>query len=95
MYKIKMNDYPFLNTAIMRVLKRRREALKLSKRKLAELAQLERAYIIQLEQGTKRPTLNALYYLCDALQITRQTFIDEIETEIKHLQKEAKANFKN
>lgn len=80
-----MNDYPFLNAAIKNVLTRKREGLKLSKRKLAELAQLERVYIIQLEQGAKRPTLNAIFYLCNALQISPNEFIKEVELEIRRL----------
>ena len=80
-----MEDYPYLNEAVSRVLTRRREALSLSKRKLAELAQLERVYIIQLERGDKRPTLNAIFYLCDALQITRQEFMAEVEAELERL----------
>lgn len=83
-----MNDYPFLNIAIKNILTRKREGLNLSKRKLSELAQLERVYIIQLEQGTKRPTLNAIFYLCEALQISPNEFIKEIELEIKRLKEE-------
>lgn len=83
-----MNDYPFLTTAIKNILTRKREELKLSKRKLSELAQLERVYIIQLEQGTKRPTLNAIFYLCEALQISPNEFIKEVELEIKRLKEE-------
>ena len=56
-----MKEYPKLNEALANILRSRREELKLSKRKLAELAYLERTYVIQLEQGKKRPTLNALY----------------------------------
>lgn len=87
-----MKDYPNLLIAIKRVLTRKREELKLSKRKLAELAQLERVYIIQLEQGTKRPTLNAIFYLCEALQIKPHQFIIEVEIEINKLQKEIENN---
>lgn len=83
-----MNDYPFLTMAIKNVLTRKREELNLSKRKLAELAQLERVYIIQLEQGTKRPTLNAIFFLCNALQISPSEFIGEVETEMKRLKEE-------
>lgn len=83
-----MNDYPFLNIAIKNILTRKREGLNLSKRKLSELAQLERVYIIQLEQGTKRPTLNAIFYLCEALQISPNEFIKEVELEIKRLKEE-------
>ena len=83
-----MEEYPHLNEALRPVLTRRREALGLSKRRLAELAQLERVYIIQLEQGKKRPTLNAIFYLCDALGMTRMEFMSEIEAEMEQLRRE-------
>ncbi len=80
-----MKEYPYLSEALGYVLKRRREALSLSKRRLAEFAQLERVYIIQLERGDKKPTLNAVFYLCDALEMTRSEFIEEIEAEMERL----------
>jgi transcriptional regulator with XRE-family HTH domain len=83
-----MEEYPHLNEALGRVLTRRREALGLSKRRLSELAQLERVYIIQLERGDKRPTLNAIFYLCDALDMTRMELMAEIEAEMEQLRQE-------
>lgn len=82
-----MEEYPYLNEALANVLQRRREALDLSKRRLAELAHLERVYIIQLERGDKRPTLNALFYLCDALAITPQELLREVEAEMENLRR--------
>jgi transcriptional regulator with XRE-family HTH domain len=84
-----MEKYPKLNEAIANVLRIRREALGLSKRKLAELAWLERVYIIQLEQGTKRPTLNALFYISEALGLQPSELVRLIEDEIARLAKSA------
>jgi transcriptional regulator with XRE-family HTH domain len=83
-----MEAYPDLNEALGRVLRRRREALGLSKRYLAKLARLERVYIIQLERGDKCPTLNAVFYLCDALEITRSEFMTKVESEMQLLRSE-------
>lgn len=83
-----MKEYPKLNEALANILRSRREELKLSKRKLAELAYLERAYVIQLEQGKKRPTLNALFYLSEALGIRAGKLICLIEDELERMAKE-------
>ncbi len=83
-----MKEYPKLNEALANILRSRREELKLSKRKLAELAYLERAYVIQLEQGKKRPTLNALFYLSEALGIRTDELICLIEDELERIAKE-------
>lgn len=74
-----MKDYPKLNQAIAYVLKAKREQLNLSKRKLAELAQLERVYLIQLEKGEKRPTVNALFYLSEALGMKASEMLRLVE----------------
>ncbi len=84
-----MNDYPYLNAAIGNVLKERREKLGLSKRKLAELAQLERVYLIQLERGDKRPTLNAVFCLCKGLGMLPHEFVESVEKELEFLDKNA------
>ena len=86
-----MEKYPQLHEAIANVLRMRREALGLSKRKLAELAWLERVYIIQLEQGTKQPTLNALFYLSEALALQPSDFVKLVEDEIARITKSPRA----
>ena len=43
---------------------------------------MERAYITTLEHGTKRSTLNAVFYICEALGLSRQEFLAEIEAEM-------------
>jgi len=84
-----MEKYPRLSEAIANVLRKRREALGLSKRKLAETAWLERVYIIQLEQGAKQPTLNALFYLSEALGLRPSVFVQLVEEEIAAQAKQA------
>jgi transcriptional regulator with XRE-family HTH domain len=84
-----MEKYPQLNKAIANVLQVQREAFGLSKRKLGELAWLERTYIIQLEQGTKQPTLNAIFYISEAFGMQPSEFVRLIEEEIARLAKAA------
>lgn len=80
-----MKDYPKLNQAIANVLKARREELNLSKRKLSELACLERVYLIQLEKGEKRPTVNAIFYISEALGMKPSEMMKRIEEERERL----------
>lgn len=80
-----MEDYPLLNQALANVLKARREELNLSKRKLAEMARLERVYLIQLEKAEKRPTVNALFLLSEALGIKPSKMLLAVEKEMEKL----------
>jgi len=84
-----MEEYPNLNVALARVLLRKREELGISKLRMSKLTRMERAYITALERGTKRPTLNAVFFLCDALGISRQEFLAELEAEMERLGSES------
>jgi transcriptional regulator with XRE-family HTH domain len=80
-----MEEYPNLSEALARVLRRKREGLEMSKLRMSELIHMERAYITALERGAKRPTLNAIFYICDALGLRRQEFLAEVEAEMEIL----------
>lgn len=80
-----MDDYPNLTEAVGRVLARHREQAGLSKRRLAQLSSVDRVYLLQLEQGRYRPTLNALFFLADALGLTVGDLVEEIERERRSL----------
>ena len=69
-----MEKYPYLNEAVANILKEKREALGMSKRKLSELAMIERAYITGLENGKWNVTLNVLFFLSEALEIRPDVF---------------------
>ena len=64
-----MEKYPYLNEAIASVLRKKREELGMSKRKLSELAMIERAYITGLEAGKWNATMNVIFYLSESLGI--------------------------
>lgn len=82
-----MEKYPFLNEAVAAILKKRREALNMSKRKLSELAMIERAYITGLENGKWNLTLNVLFFLSDALALEPEEFVRLVMREIENLKK--------
>ena len=82
---MEMEDYPLLKRAFANVLKAKREELNLSKLRLAQMAKLERVYLIQLEKGYKRPTVNALFYLSEAFGLKPSKMLALVEEEIERL----------
>lgn len=78
-----MEKYPYLNEAVAEVLKTRRAALGMSKRKLPELAMIERAYITGLENGKWNVTLNVLFYLSEALELDPVEFVRLVKEETR------------
>lgn len=78
-----MQDYPGLKVAIAVTLRKLREAKNLSKRQMAQKALLERVYLIQLERGQKRPSVNALFYISQALHIRPSEMMKMIEDELE------------
>ena len=59
----------------------------MSKRKLSELAMIERAYITGLENGKWNVTLNVLFFLSEALEIRPEVFIKLVMDEVENLKK--------
>lgn len=81
-----MEDYPKLIEAVSLVLKRLREDAGLSKRKLAEISSIDRVYLLQLEQGKYRPTLNSIFFLAEALGMPAAHLVNLIEQEQRALE---------
>lgn len=81
-----MKNYPNLNKAIAKVLYQRRLELELSKKKLSERASITRIHISDLEGGSKNPTMNAVFFLCDALELDPKEFITRVQKEIKKIE---------
>ena len=81
-FRLKMDDYPELNQTLAKILTLLRTTRQLSKKKLAELSGMERVYLIQLEKGEKRPTVNALFLLAKAFGIKASEFVKMIEDEL-------------
>lgn len=80
-----MEDYPYLIEAISHVLTRLRENAGLSKRRLAEIAGIDRVYLLQIEQGKYRPTLNSVFFIADALGLPPGLLVDLIRQEQQKL----------
>ena len=64
------------------VLRRHRLEVNLSQEELAELSNLHRTYISQLERGLKSPSLKALLALAQALNTQAHILLREVEKEL-------------
>lgn len=84
-----MDDYPFLSEAISNVITRLRENAGLSKRKLSMLSSIDRVYILQVEQGKYRPTVNFMFLLAQSLGISPAAMFAMVESEVSRLRAEA------
>lgn len=81
-----MDDFPYLTPAISAVLKQLRENAGLSKRKLAILSGIDRVYILQVEQGKYRPTVNFMFLIARALGISPAVLFALVDKEQKKLE---------
>ena len=68
-----------IQQAFGQTLKKYRLQQKLSQEKLAELADLDRTYISQIERGLKSPSIPTLISLAQALNIKAHLLISEVE----------------
>ena len=84
-----MEKYPFLSEATINVLKRLRNEYGFSQEKLAMKSALDRLYVLQIEQGKFRPTLNSIFFLANGLGMEPYEFVKLIEMERKKLAEES------
>lgn len=55
----------------------------MSQEDLADLAQIHRTYVSQIERGLKHPTISVLLQIANALEIKLSELIIELENELK------------
>lgn len=84
-----MEKYPFLSEATVNVLRRLRSEYGYSQEKLAMKSCLDRLYVLQIEQGKFRPTLNSIFFLARGLGMEPYELVKLIETERKKLAAQA------
>ena len=84
-----MREYPYLSDAISRTLEILRQERGMSKSALADFAAMQRKYLFEIEQGVKKPTVNAIFSLCEALQVEPDEFFRQVVARMKALQKES------
>jgi transcriptional regulator with XRE-family HTH domain len=70
-----------LNQSIAQALVKYRHLSKISQESLADLADIHRTYVSQIERGLKMPTLAILFKIAYALKIKPSDLIQEIESQ--------------
>lgn len=70
-----------LNQSIAQALIKYRHLSQISQENLADLADIHRTYVSQIERGLKMPTLAILFKIAHALQIKPSDLIQEIESQ--------------
>lgn len=78
-----MKVYPYLSGAIAKVIEALRAERGMTKSSLADFACLERRYLRDIEQELKRPTVNAVYSICEVLRVPPEEFFRRVSEEIE------------
>ena len=79
-----MKIYPYLSSAIARVIEVLRAERGMTKSSLADFACLERRYLRDIERELKKPTVNAIYSICEALRVQPEDFFRRVSEEIEN-----------
>lgn len=85
MYFESMKLYPNLAEAIANTVESLRKTKKMSKSSLADYADIERCYLRGIEKGARKPTVNTIFCLCEALQINPVDFFRIVMSELEKL----------
>lgn len=80
-----MHDFPFLAQAMSEVIERLRTERKMTKSALADFACLERHHLRNIEQMAKKPTVNATYWICNALGVKPADFFQMVDDRVSSL----------
>ncbi|MDD4701607.1 MAG: helix-turn-helix transcriptional regulator [Desulfovibrio sp.] len=79
-----MKVYPFLSSAIAIVIEALRAERGMTKSSLADFSCLERRYLRDIERELKKPTVNAIYSICEALRVQPEDFFRRVSEEIEN-----------
>ena len=85
-----MRTYPHLAEAIANTLKFFRNKKEMSKSSLADFADIERGYVRDIEKGNRKPTVNTIFCICEALQTDPLDFFRDVVDGIKLLENSKK-----
>ena len=77
-----MRVYPGLSEAVAEVIEILRKERKMTKTALADFAGIERCYLLDILNGKKKPTLNIIFSICDALHIHPNQFINLVTNKM-------------
>lgn len=77
-----MENYPLLAEALAETIEELRLERGLTKTALADFSALQRFYLLNIERKTNRPTVNAIFFICDALSIRPSEFFQLVEQKM-------------
>jgi DNA-binding XRE family transcriptional regulator len=89
-YNLGMRKYPYLAEAIANTIESLRNIKGMSKSSLADFADIERGYVRDIEKGNRKPTVNTIFCICEALQVDPLDFFAAVVNEIRRLENSAK-----
>ena len=72
-----------IGTAVGEELRASREKRRISQEQLGFDAGIHRTYVSLIERGLKSPTLNVLFRLCSALDVTPADFVRNVESRAR------------
>ena len=81
-----MKIYPHLAEAIAITLESFRKEKGMNKSVLADFAGVERGYIRDMEKGNRKPTVNTIFCICQALGINPLDFFQRLMSELEKIQ---------
>ena len=80
-----MREYPHLSEALAQILEEYRIERGMSKSALADFAAIQRKYLFEIGQKQKKPTVNAIFSLCEALRVEPDEFFRQVVARMKEL----------
>ncbi|MGI6004332.1 MAG: helix-turn-helix domain-containing protein [Christensenellales bacterium] len=72
---------------IGRIIRQLRESKGMTQEVLSGLAGLDRTHYSKIERGLRSPTIDTLFKISAALEISPQLLIEKIEMETNHIKK--------
>ena len=82
-----MRRYPRLAEALANTIESFRTKKGMSKSSLADFADIERGYVRDIEKGNRKPTVNTIFCICEALQVDPLDFFAAVVKEVERLAK--------
>ena len=82
-----MKNYPHLSEAIGNVVEILRNDREMSKSSLADYSDIQRCYLLEILKGKKKPTLNVIFSICEALQVHPAEFVRMVVENIEELER--------
>lgn len=78
-----MTNHPYLSEAIAHVIEIIREEKEMSKSSLADYADIQRCYLRQIVQAKKKPSVNVIFSICEALEVHPVEFFRMVTDEME------------